>query len=360
MSMKAVVMINSGLEVVEAPLPQPGPGEALVKVLAAGICGSDLHCVTHGAQLLDSAKEAAGVELFKLDEPVVLGHEFCAEVVEYGPGCRETLAPGSRVVSVPFLLRPEPVTIGFGGPGTPGAYAEYMLLSEDLLVPVPDHVPNDIATLAEPLAVALHAVNRGGLGPDDVPLVIGCGPIGLAVIAVLKMRGIGPIVASDFSPSRRAMATALGADVVVDPRETSPYESWQEVAASSDVTQWGRQTPMFPGGGHRPSVIFECVGVPGIIQQILAGAAPCSKVVVAGLCMVQDSFYPSFAIMKEIDLAFCISYTPEEFAQALGHIADGELQVEAFITSRVALDDVPEAFTRLADPEKDAKIIVLP
>ncbi|MFJ9712876.1 zinc-binding dehydrogenase [Streptomyces sp. NPDC101234] len=360
MSMKAVVMINSGLEVVETSLPQPGPGEALVKVLAAGICGSDLHCVTHGAQLLDSAKEAAGVELFKLDEPVVLGHEFCAEIVEYGPGCRETLAPGSRVVSVPFLLRPEPVTIGFGGPATPGAYAEYMLLSEDLLVPVPDHVSNDLATLAEPLAVALHAVNRGDLGPNDVPLVIGCGPIGLAVIAVLKMRGIGPIVASDFSPSRRAMATALGADIVVDPRETSPYESWQQAAASSDPEQWGRQTPMFPGAGFRPSVVFECVGVPGILQQILSGAAPCSKVVVAGLCMVQDFLYPSFAIMKEIDLAFCISYTPEEFAQALGHIASGELQVEAFITSRVGLDEVPEAFVRLGDPEKDAKIIVHP
>ena len=360
MSMKAVVMINSGLQMVEAPLPQPGRGEVLVKVRAAGICGSDLHCVTHGAQLVDSVKEAAGVELFKLDAPVVLGHEFCAEIVEYGPDCRATLAPGSRVVSVPFLLRPEPVTIGFGGPATPGAYAEYMLLSEDLLVPVPDHVPDDLATLAEPLAVALHAVNRGSLGAADVPLVIGCGPIGLAVIAVLKMRSIGPIVASDFSPSRRAMAAALGADVVVDPRETSPYQSWQEVAASSDAEQWGRQTLMFPGAGFRPSVIFECVGVPGIIQQILAGAAPCSKVVVAGLCMVQDSFYPSFAIMKEIDLAFCISYTPEEFAQALGHIAAGELDVASFITSRVTLDEVPEAFARLADPEKDAKIIVLP
>ena len=124
-------------------------------------------------------------KLFDLDEPVVLGHEFCAKVVEYGPGARETLAPGTRVVSVPILLRPQPVQIGFGGVDTPGGYAEYMVLSEDLLIPVPDTMASDIAALAEPLTVALHAVNRGALGSDDVPIVIGCGPIGLAVIATL-------------------------------------------------------------------------------------------------------------------------------------------------------------------------------
>ena len=78
-----VAMINGGLDVVEAPIPQPGPGEVLVKTLAAGICGSDLHALAHGAELIAGVKEAvAGVEIFKLDEPVVMGHEFCAEVVE--------------------------------------------------------------------------------------------------------------------------------------------------------------------------------------------------------------------------------------------------------------------------------------
>ena len=239
MTMNAVAMLNGSLDVVEAPIPQPGPGEVLVKTLAAGICGSDLHALAHGAELIAGVKAVAGIEIFKLDEPVVMGHEFCAEVVEYGPGTRGTLAPGTRVTSAPFLLRPPgAVTIGYAGFDTPGAYAEFMLLAEDLLIPVPDDLPSDTATLAEPLAVALHAVNRGALGPGDVPIVIGCGPIGLAVIAVLKMRGVGPIIAADFSPTRRAMAEKLGADIVVDPRETSPYDSWQSVAAASDPGTW--------------------------------------------------------------------------------------------------------------------------
>ena len=359
-TMSAVAMRDGGLELIETPIPRPGPGEVLVRTLATGICGSDLHAVTHGAELLANARAVAGVELFDPNEPVVLGHEFCAEVVEFGPGTRGTHPPGTRVVSVPFLLRPQPVMLGMAGVDTPGGFAEYMVLSEDLLVPVPDHVPSDVAAMAEPLAVALHAVNRGALGSDDVPIVIGCGPIGLAVIAVLKMRGVGPIIAADFSAARRAMATALGADIVVDPRETSPYDSWQSVAAASDPARYGRQTTMFPEFAFRPSVVFECVGVPGVIQQILAGAAPCSKIVVAGLCMKEDTFYPTFASLKEIDLIFCMAYTVEEFAQSLAHLAAGELQVGPLITSRVGLEGVPDAFTRLGDPERDAKVVVVP
>jgi threonine dehydrogenase-like Zn-dependent dehydrogenase len=358
MTMAAVAMRRGALELIEAPIPRPNWGEVLVRTLATGICGSDLHALSHGAQLVAGVRAVSGIELFDLDDQVVMGHEFCAEIVEYGPGCRETLPVGSRVVSVPILLRPRPVQIGFGGVATPGGYAEYMVLSESLLIPVPDNVADDTAALAEPLTVAVHAVNRGALGADDVPIVIGCGPIGLAVIAVLKMRGIGPIIAADFSPARRTLATALGADIVVDPREASPYDTWQSVAAASDPARFGRQTAMFPQFAFRPSVVFECVGVPGVIQQILAGAAPCTKVVVAGLCMQQDTFQPSYATLKEIDLVFCISYTFEEYEQALAHLAAGELRVDPLITSRIGLDGVPEAFARLADPEQDAKIIV--
>lgn len=358
--MRAVVMRQGELSIRTVPVPQPGPGEVLVRTLACGICGSDLHCVAHGPKLLSSVKQVAGIDLFSMDEPVVLGHEFCAEIVDFGPGCRKTNAVGTRAVAAPFLLRPQPVTLGFGGLDTPGGFAEYMVLTEDLLIPVPEGVPDDIATLAEPLAVALHAVNRGNLGQDDVPIVIGCGPIGLAVIAVLKMRGIGPIVAADFSPSRRAMAEAMGADVVVDPRQSSPYDSWAAVAQTSDPARFGRQTNMFAGYPFRPSVVFECVGVPGIIQQILHGSAPCTKIVVAGLCMEADSLYPTFAVMKEIDLAFCIAYSMEEFAEAFDHVASGRINMAPLITSRVGLDGVPDAFSRLADPEREAKIIILP
>ena len=111
-----------------------------------------------------------------------------------------------------FPVRPEPAQLGFAGVETPGGYAEFMVLTEALLIPVPDGVASDLASMTEPWRL-VDAVNRGAVGSDDVPLVIGCGPIGLAVIAVLKMRGVGPIVAADFSPARRALAAKLGADV---------------------------------------------------------------------------------------------------------------------------------------------------
>lgn len=358
-SMEAVVMQNGSLTLTTVPIPTPGPREVLVKVLATGICGSDLHCLAHASELLSSTKAATGIDLFDINDPVVMGHEFCAEVVSYGPETRGTFPIGTRVASPGLLLRDRPILIGYGGPDIPGGYAEYMILSEDLLFPVPDSVSDENAALAEPLAVALHAVNRGKLGPHDVPLVIGCGPIGLAVIAILKMRGAGPIVAADFSPSRRAMAAKLGADVVVDPRVTSPYEAWREVASTEDPEQMAPANLMFPPG-FRPSVVFECVGVPGVIQQILDGASANSKVVVAGVCMQEDSFYPTFAILKEIDLVFSIAFSPEEYGEVLGHLASGALKVDGLITSRIDLSEVPDAFKRLADPEQDAKIVVLP
>lgn len=358
--MRAVVMHRGTLSLADVPIPKPGRGEVLVKTLATGICGSDLHTVAHGDKLLASARAVAGIEIFNPDEQIVLGHEICAEIIEFGPECKKTHAIGTRVVSAPFLIRSQPITLGFGTLETPGGFGQYMVLSEAMLIAVPDHVPNDLATLAEPLAVAVHAVNRGNVDADAVPIVIGCGPIGLAVIAVLKMRGVGPIIAADFSPVRRAMAAKLGADIVVDPRETSPYEAWRSVAKASDPTRTGRQTPMFPGFAYRPSVVFECVGAPGMIQNVLAGAAPCSKVVVVGLCMEQDKFQPSYAIMKEIDLSFCIAFSIDEFIEAFVHIASGKLDVRPLITGHVGLEGVPDAFVRLADPEKDVKIVIYP
>lgn len=360
MTMRAVVLQRGALSLANVPIPVPGSGEVLVKSLATGICGSDLHTVSHGDKLLASARAVAGIEIFDPNEQIVLGHEICAEIVAYGPDCRKVLPIGTRVVSAPFIIRPQPVTLGFGTLDTPGGFGQYMVLSEPLLIPVPDDVPDDLATLAEPLAVAIHAVNRGAVESDAVPIVIGCGPIGLAVIAVLKMRGIGPIVAADFSATRRDMARTLGADIVVDPREASPYEAWRTVAAVSDPARMSRQTPMFPGHAFRPSVVFECVGAPGMIQRVLAEAPASSKVVVVGLCMEEDKFQPTYAIMKEIDLTFCIAFSIEEFIEAFTHIASGKLQVRPLITNQIGLDGVPDAFARLANPESDIKIVVRP
>ena len=120
-----------------------------------------------------------------------------------------------------------PQSIGYSN-DNPGGYAQYMRLSEALLLEVPNGLSTDHAALTEPMAVGVHAVAKARLEPDDAPLVIGCGPVGLAVIAALRLAGVRPIVAADFSRRRRELAVAVGADVVVDPAQTTPWQSWRE------------------------------------------------------------------------------------------------------------------------------------
>lgn len=358
--MRAVAMLDHKLHLRDLPVPIPGPGEVLVKTLACGICGSDLHALRHTEKLVDSARRAGGAFVMDLKRDVVMGHEFCAEIADYGPDTPRRLAPGTRVCAMPILVRASgATTVGYSN-DDPGGYGEYMRLMEAFLLPVPASLSTDHAALTEPMAVGLHAVMKAKLAPDDAPLVIGCGPVGLAVIAALRMEGARPIVAADFSPRRRALALAMGADAVVDPSANSPYETWRGMAAWSDPSKAPPLPPWMPGPALRPAVIFECVGVPGVIDAILANAPAAARIVVVGVCMERDSFEPMMGINKELNVQFVLGYTPEEFAATLGHIASGTLKVEPLVTGKVGLEGVAGAFESLASPEVHAKILVEP
>jgi len=251
-----------------------------------------------------------------------------------------------------------PQTIGYSNEH-PGGYGEYMRLSEALLLVVPSGLPTDQAALTEPMAVGLHAVQKARLGPDDAPLVIGCGPVGLAVIAALRLREVRPVVAADFSPRRRELAVALGADVVVDPAKRTPWESWQQAAAVwREPARAPQPPPWLPGPPLRPAVVFECVGVPGVLDQIMAASPRGTRIVVVGVCMEADAIHPMLGIVKELNLQFVLGYTQDEFAATLGHIAEGRIPTPPLITGRVGIDDVPRAFEALASPERHAKILV--
>jgi threonine dehydrogenase-like Zn-dependent dehydrogenase len=213
--MRATVMRNKTLVVDEVPTPEPGPGEILVKTLACGICGSDIHFLTHADELADALRRACAPFTMDPSCDIVMGHEFCGEIVDYGPGTARKLKPGTRVCSVPFLIRADGLRVIGLSHETPGGYGEYMRLTEGLVLEVPNGLAPAHAALTEPMSVGVHAVEKGRMERNDVPLVIGCGPIGLAVIAALRLRGMHPIVAADFSPRRRQLAEALGADVVV-------------------------------------------------------------------------------------------------------------------------------------------------
>jgi threonine dehydrogenase-like Zn-dependent dehydrogenase len=340
--MRAAVMRDRKLVVAEVPAPEPGPGEVLVRTLACGICGSDLHALKHADTFVATARRAGNPRVMDLARDVVMGHEFCAEIVDFGPRTTRALPVGTRVCSRPVLVRDTgPETIGYSN-AHPGGYGEYMRLSEALLLPVPDGVSTEQAALTEPMAVGLHAVQKARPGPDDAPLVIGCGPVGLAVIAALKLLDVRPIVAADFSSRRREMALAIGADVVVDPAASTPWQRWRETAAG------------------RPALVFECVGVPGVLDQLMAAAPRNARIVVVGVCMEADTIFPMLGIVKELNLQFVLGYTQDEFAATLGHIAAGRVVTAPLITGRVGLDGVPGAFEALASPERHAKIMVQP
>ena len=322
----------------DVPEPVPGPGQVLVAVRACGICGSDLHFAAHGDQVLAmSGRVAAGSGGMDVDlgGDVFMGHEFSAEILEAGPDT-DTHPRGTLVTSLPVLLSAKGFDPIVFSNSTVGGYAERMLLSAPLLLPIPNGLGHKDAALTEPMSVGLHAVNKSNITPGETALVIGCGPIGIAIVAWLRARGVESVVAADFSPRRRELATAMGAHQVLDPAQGSPFDS------------------------VKAAVVFEAVGVPGIIDDVLLRARHGTRLVVAGVCMQPDIVHPFFAIAKEINVQFSLAQTPDEFAATLRALAEGEVDATPMITGEVGLDAVGGAFDDLADPERHCKILVTP
>jgi threonine dehydrogenase-like Zn-dependent dehydrogenase len=382
MAMRAVRCHAAKLEVVDVPAPEPAPGQLLVEVLRCGICGSDLHARHHCDELADITAEVGYDGIFRSDESVILGHEICGEVVDGGRGRRPGFRTGTRVVAFPLLRQGHEIHPTGLSAAAPGGYAEQVLVEESLAFAVPNGLPTDLAALTEPMAVGLHAVRRSQIKKGQVAVVIGCGPVGLAVICMLKANGVRTVVASDYSAGRRALALACGADTVVDPADESPFDAaaghghldaapqvfelavgtmeklrripllpWERVWRAAETV--GAATPKHP-------VVFECVGVPGVIDQLISRAPIFSRVIVVGVCMEPDRLRPAMAINKEIELRFVLGYTPLEFRDALHLLADGKVNAAPVLTGIVGLEGVDNAFTALGDPENHAKILIDP
>ena len=346
--MQAAVMRGGELVVDEVPEPAPGPGQMLVRTLACGICGSDLHTLSHGDLMVEMSNEATkgsvdgpAMEVMDLSRDVVMGHEFAAEVIELGSDVGNAVV-GDIVVSMPVTFDLAGVhPVGYSNE-YPGGYGELMVLNDLLSLKVPNGLDARRAALTEPMAVGLHAVNRSRITPGHSAIVLGAGPVGLAVIAALRAAGVEAIVAADFSATRRSLAATMGATEVVDPREMPAIEAWRAL------------------GSNQPVVLFEAVGVPGMIDAALRDAPRDAQIVVVGVCMQPDTLRPMVAIGKELNLQFVLGYDPLEFAETLRRIAEGEVDVAPLITGSVRIDGIPEAFLALADPDAHAKILVEP
>lgn len=332
--------------------PPLHPGQVRAEVLACGICGSDLHALAHAEQLVEMSR-IAGAEagamaprVMDLDRDVVMGHEFSARVLEVGDNVGNCAA-GDVVVSLPIVMDAGGIhAVGYSN-DYPGGYGERLVLSDMLTMKVPNGLDPRHAALTEPMAVGLHAVEMSrlgaeGAGPRHAAVVLGCGPVGLAVIAALRATGVETIVAADLSPTRRALATVMGASEVVDPREEPAIEAWRRV------------------DGRRPLVLFEAVGVPGMLDAAFIDAPRGSQVVVVGVCMEPDTVRPMIGVGKELNVQFVLGYDPVQFGTTLHRIAEGELDVTPMITGEVDLAGVPGAFEALADPDAHAKILVVP
>jgi threonine dehydrogenase-like Zn-dependent dehydrogenase len=340
---RGVTARRGGLVVEDLPEPTPDVGDALVALRACGICGSDLHTLAHAESLAAVAEAMGDPGAFRPEEDYFLGHEWVAEVLELGPGAADVgVRVGDRVVSVPYLVRPETlVPLGFSNDFYAG-YCERFLLTAALCRRVPNGLDDAHAALTEPLAVALHAVEASGIEAGDSALVVGCGPIGLALLACLRARQVEPIVVADYSATRRAQAAALGAHLVHDPALGPAVDAWRDAA------------------GARPLVVFEAVGVPGVLDDLLATVPPQTQIVVAGVCMQPDTIRPLLAVVKELRLHFVYAYREDEFDAALRALAEGELDVGPLVTGRVGFDGVADAFAELRRADEHVKILIEP
>ncbi|MGY0615315.1 zinc-binding dehydrogenase [Vibrio sp. FJH11] len=341
-TMNSIVMRDGGIHLQQVEVPKPTAGQVLVRSLACGICGSDLHIARHTDEVFDIYRKL-GVMSESMDDhtEVMLGHEFCAEVVEYGDDTQQAIPVGSRITSVPILLSQNGVGVGVT-PGIHGAYSEYFLLDEALLLPVPENVPSEAAALTEPLAVGLHSVNRSDIQADEVALVVGCGPIGLAVITALQQRGVRNILAVDLQEDKLELAKAFGATRVVNPTKED------EVAVGAEVATGSRL------------VIFECVGKHTLIDDFIRRAPAGARIVVTGIHTTPTSINYAYATVKELDLRFSYYYQPQEFEQCLQAIAEGKVPWQKMLTAKVGMDGVESAFKQLMTPNDHIKVVIEP
>ena len=320
--MKAALFkaVGEPLSIEDLPDPEPGEGEAVIRVARCGVCGTDLHSTSgHGYTL------PAGAQL---------GHEYAGEVVAVGRGV-ERLRVGDRVAALPVVgcgacdaCRTGIDVLCSRWTGFGGGLADYARISERGATILPQTMSLADGALVEPFAVGRRAVRLAAPKADDRVLIIGPGPIGLAVLFWLHRAGVRSVVLLASSDRRRALAEAMGAERFILEGDTAP----QDIAAAL---------------GGKPDIVFECAGVPGTVARAIALVRPQGRIVSLGFCMVPDQFVPGMALMKDVSLRFSLIYTREDYAECAAALdADGD-RARAMVTETVALADAPAAFERL-------------
>ena len=319
---------------------KPEPHQLLLKVHHCGICGSDLHMTeSHSISALPVGS--------------VMGHEFSGEIIEIGSALKGKFKTGQRVAGFPYIqcgvceaCQRGDTTFGActGAKGIGlgqhhGAYAEYVTIGANGAHALPDIVSSEEGALIEPLCVGLHAVDMARMERGATVLVIGAGPVGLAVMLWARFLGARHVIVSERAENRRATAARFGATDAIDPNQSLTAQV-QKIA------------------GKGPDIIFECVGAPGIINSVMMDAPRGAKIVVAGVCQQMDQILPVIGVVKELTLQFVLGYRPADFDYVIDMIAKDRVEVAHMITDRITLDQLPDAFEALRKPTTQCKVMV--
>ena len=319
--------------------PRAGADQILIEVSRAGICGSDLHMSEYGA----------------VPAGTVFGHEFAGTVAELGSAAGGGWKVGDRVTALPLQACRECEACAAELPalcrsalftGTnltlPGAYAEYVAVRASMVQRLPAGVSFEAGAMVEPLAVSHHAVELAQIARGAAVLVIGAGPIGAGVALFARLAGARHVIVSERSAQRRAIALAVGATAVIDPQTQNVTEQFTILT------------------GQRPQVVFECVGVPGLLQQALELAGVRGRVLVAGVCFAEDRILPLTALMKEVNIQFSQCYTEHNFDAVIRALARGDVQPQPMHTATVGFAQLPQTFEALRSSPRGCKVLIDP
>jgi L-iditol 2-dehydrogenase len=339
-------VLNKPFEVVikELPLPEISPDEVLVKVMAVGVCGSDIHYYEHGR-----------IGRYIVEKPLILGHE-CAGIVADVGGKVTRLKVGDRVAVEPGVTcgRCEACKTGkynlcpdvrfLATPPVDGAFVQYFKHREDFIFPIPDNLSFEAASLNEPFSVGIHAARRANLKPASDVAIMGLGPVGLMTIVAAKAFGARRIFTVDLEPIRLEAARKLGATHVYNGREVDAVAEIMKETSNIGV-----------------DAAFETAGNPGTLKSSMSVLKRGGKMLIVGL-PPQDEVPLNIPMIvdKEMDIYGIFRYS-NTYAQGIDFLAAGISDVNALITDHYPLEKAGEALERARTNKSGSiKVMVYP
>jgi L-iditol 2-dehydrogenase len=335
-TMRVSVLYGIGeLGIEQRPVPDPGPGEVLIRVGSVGVCGSDVHYFEHGR-----------IGPYVVDRPLVLGHEAGGRIAAVGPGVTTLLAgqrvsiePGVPCRSCPQCLAGHynlcPHVRFFATPPHDGAFAEYVVMPAAFVFAIPDSISDDEAGLIEPLSVGVWSCRRTGVSPSDRVLITGAGPIGLIAAQVARAFGAADVLVTDVNPERLALAETMG-------------------FATLDVT--GRSVAEH---GYQADVLIECSGQARATWDAVSTLAPAARAVLVGMGGDEVTLPLSYLQDRELVITGAFRYA-NTWPTAIDLVANGKVQLGPLVSGHFDLDHVADALTAARRDPTSMKPIVRP